>query len=353
MATGQKSDYSSQIAQVWAKDLYAEAQNLTFWHNLEGPPGSSMPIVRRDELEEKGAGDTIKIDIALALSGAGLSGDGSGSILEGNEERLKFRQTSITLDQFQHAVRWTDLAQALITHDMRSTALNQLKKWLAGKLDDRIWDELTNNTNAKSSSTTIPDKNQWANGTATTRATVADTAAAGKLTLATITEMKAYAQTELKIEPIRTEDGNEYFGLVTHPYSVMELKRDDTAWAQAQRDAAIRGPGNPVFTGAAGMWDGVILYVSNRCPRSTNGTIQVSDGVFFGAQALSRGYGFYPKWTEEMFSYGQEAGIATRVLAGEKLNVFDLTPTGGAGASALTAIGSMVVWSAAVAPGQP
>lgn len=351
MATGASADYDSQIAEVWAKDLYAQAENMTFWHQFEGAPGSPMPIVRRDELEGKGAGDTIRVDIALALTGAGLTGDGGGSILEGNEERLKFRQSSITIEQFQHAVRWTDLAQALITHDMRSTALNQLKKWLAGKLDTRVWDELTGNTNAKSSVTTIPTNNKWFAGTATTRDTIADTNAGGRLTLDSITEIKAYAQTELKIEPLKTDDGVEWYGLATHPYAIMQLKRDDTKWSQAQREAQARGADNPVFTGAAGVWDGVILYSSNRCPRSNNsGSVAVADGVFFGAQALSRGYGFYPKWTEEMFSYGQEAGIATRVLVGEKLNTFDLTAAGGATDANKTAIGSMVMYAAAVAP---
>lgn len=357
MATGASADYADQTAEIWAKDLYSEAENLTFWHNMEGPEGSSMPIVRKDELEGgKGAGDTIRIDIALALTGAGKKGDGSGSILEGNEERLKFRQSNLVLDQFQHAVRWTDLAEALITHNMRQTALNQLKKWLAGKLDSRTWDELTNNDTSGLgiTNTTIPDKNKWAAGTATSRDTVADTNAGGRLTLDSITELKAYAQVDLKIEPIRTEDGNEYFMLVTHPYSIMSLKRDDTKWAQAQREAQTRGADNPLFTGAAGMWDGVILYSSNKCPRSNNtAPISVSDGVFCGAQAMSRGYGFYPKWTEELFSYGQEAGIATRVLLGEKLNVFDLTAAGGATDANKTAIGSLVVYSSAVAPGQP
>lgn len=349
MATGTSTDYSSQIAQIWAKDLYLEAVKRTFWHNMEGPPGSAMPIVRRDELEGKGAGDTLKMDIVLSLTGAGLTGDGSGSILEGNEERIKMRQTSVTLSQFQHAVRWTDLAEALITHDMRKTAKFLLRDWLAGKFDDRIFNELTGQTG----NTTVPTKNLWAAGSASSRATVADGDATGRLTLNTITEAKAYAQVDLKIKPLRTEDGNEYFGLALHPYAAMQLKRYDTSWAQAQRDAQLRGPGNPVFTGAVGLWDGVILYVADRVPRSTNGTIQVADNVFFGAQALARGFGFYPKWTEEEFSYGQEVGIATRVLVGEKLNVFDLTAAGGASAANLTAIGSMVLYSAAVAPGQP
>lgn len=347
MAVGRKADYTAQIPQIWGDGLFAQAENQTFWNTLEGPPGSGMPIIRRDEFGKQ-AGDTIKTDIVLALTGAGLTGDSSSSLLEGNEEALKFRQTSFTIDSLQHAVRWTKLVQKLITHDMRTTAQNQLAKWLAGKLDDQIFTELSG------AGTTLPTTSKWFAGTATSRDTLADTNAGGRLTLDMLTEMKAYAQVEIKMEPVKTDtDGNEWFVLVAHPYAIMQLKRDDTKWAQAQREAQVRGDSNPLFTGAAGVWDGVIIKSSNRVRRSLNANtpaIAVADNVFLGAQAMSRGYGSYPDWTEEFFSYGQEAGIATWCLVGNKLNVFDLTSAGGATAANLTAIGSMVAYTAAVAP---
>lgn len=347
MAVGRKADYTASIPQIWSDGLFSQAENMTFFNGMEGPEGSSMPIIRKDSLGQE-AGDTIKTDIVLALTGAGLTGDTSGSLLEGNEEALKFRQLSFTVDSLQHAVRWTKLAQKLITHDMRRTAQNQLAKWLAGKLDDQIFAELSG-----SGSTTLPTTAQWFAGTATSRNTLADTDAGGRLTLNSLTELKAFAQVENKIEPVRTEDGNEYFTFVAHPYAIMQLKRDDVKWAQAQRDAQIRGDENPLFTGSAGIWDGVIIRSSNRVRRSINaaGTpIMVADNLFLGAQAMIRGYGSYPDWTEEYFSYGQEAGIATWTLVGNKLAVFDLTSGGGATAANHTAIGSMVVYTSAVAP---
>lgn len=351
MATGRAADYSAQTPQLWAKDLFSQAENLTFWNKLQGPPGSSMPIIRRDDLL-KDAGDTIKMDIALALTGNGVVGDDAA--LEGNEERLKMRQISVAMRQIRHGVRWTELAAQFNVHDLRSTALQQLRKWLAGYLDDDIFAELTGNTKHDGTTgTTIPDTAKVAAGTATSRATVADTNAGGRLTLASLTELKAYAQTELKIEPIKTEDGNEYFGLVAHPYAVMQLKRDDSNWVSANRDGNVRGVDNPIFTGAAGVWDGVIIWQSNRVNRSSNGTIQVADNIFLGAQAMSTGFARLPEWREELFDYGNEWGVATVFVKGEKLNAFDLTSAGGAAASAYTSIGSLVFYTAAVAPSQP
>jgi len=346
MAVGRAADYADQTPEIWAKRLYIEAQRLTFWHRMEGPEGSGAPLIRKDELLDK-PGDTIRTDIVLALTGAGGTGD--ATFTEGNEEELRMRQTSFSPTLLRHGVAWTELAEAVNLHSLRGSAQRVLSRWMAGELDDRVWNELTG------AGTTIPTKNKWFCGTATSRDTVADTNAGGRFTLDTLTELKAYAQVEIKIEPIRIANDEEVFVLAAHPYAIMSLKRDDTKWAQAQREAQIRGGDNPLFTGAVGMWDGVVIKSSQRVPRSANANspaIQVADNVFLGAQAASRGYGFYPKFVEEEFSYGEKLGIATRAYVGEKLNVFDLTAAGGASAADLTAIGSIVVHSAAVAPTQ-
>lgn len=351
MAVGRSADFSSQNPQVWADDLYAQAENLTFWNRFIGDPGSSSPIVRRDELEKE-AGDTIKIDIALALAGNGIAGDTSN--LEGNEEKLKMRQMSVAMREFAHGVRSSEYASLVNAHNLRQTALNQLRKWLAGYIDDDLFAELTGNTKRDGTSgTTVPTLGKFACGSATSRATIANGDGTGRLSLADLTELKAYAQSDLKIEPIQLEDGEEYFGFVAHPYAIMQLKRYDTNWVSANRDAGVRGMDNPLFTGAAGVWDGVILYSNNRVPRSTNGSVQTADNVFFGAQALSYGWAMTPDWREEDFDYGRSLGVATVAVKGESLNAFDLTSAGGASAANFTAIGSVVAYSAAVAPTVP
>src|SRR5206468_1032366 len=104
--------------------------------------------------------------------------------LDGQEEKLKFRQQSVSVDALRNGVRWSKLGKILISHDMRNTALNQLKKWLAGKLDDAIFTEIT-----KASQ---PSINLWAAGSATTRDTIADGDATGRLKLNDISDIKAY-----------------------------------------------------------------------------------------------------------------------------------------------------------------
>ena len=97
----------------------------------------------------------------------------------------------------------------------------------------------------------------------------------------------------------------------------------------------------------------MIIYRSTRVPRYSNGSINVSDNVFFGEQALSRGYCMYPNWVEESFDYNRKGGVATTTIVGEKLNAFDLTDAGGAAAADFRAVGSVVLYTSAVSPSVP
>lgn len=343
MAVLKKADIPNQIPQLWAADLYSQAENMTFWHRFEGPEGSSMPVIRRDDLTAS-AGATVKLDIVLALSGSGATGD--TALLDGNEEKMIFSQTSFTVDSLQHALRWSKLGKILINHDMRTTALNQLRKWLAGKLDDAVFKELSGNGTALPTGTNTA---KWFAGSATTVGTVADTDPAGRLKLNDISDIKAFAVSNNKIEPLRMENGTEMYGLVVHPYTALSLKKD-SQYQQAVREALQRDGSNPLFTGAVAQWDNVVIYVSNRVPVASDGagSIQVARNIFFGAQALARAFSYYPDWTEQYFSYGQEQGIATFTVKGEKVIIFDQSAA--QDASLNTAIGSMVLHAAAVAP---
>jgi N4-gp56 family major capsid protein len=260
------ADVTNQVPDLWATDLYAQAEHMTFWHRFEGAEGSGMPLVRRDDLTQD-AGDVVKIDIVLALTGAGQTGD--TVLLEGNEEKLVMRQASITVETLQNAVRWSKKASILNIHNLRTTSLGQLRKWLAGKLDDMVFNEVTGGTGSTITEANLPTTMKWFAGTATSIATVDNSDAAGRLKLNDISDVKAYAIQNNKIEPIRLDaNGEEVYGMVLHEYAALALKKD-SQWQQAQREAQLRGKDNPLFTGALGMWDNVILYTSVCGPRMT------------------------------------------------------------------------------------
>jgi N4-gp56 family major capsid protein len=353
MAVTKRADITAQIGDLWSTRLFYQAVKKTFWYKYEGGEGSNSPIVRKDDLEAKPGTDTLFMDIALNLTGAGATGD--TALLEGNEEQVKFRQASITIDSLQHAVRWSKLGKILINHDMRKTAENLLRKHLAGRLDDQVFNELTGGTGATIAEASLPTTMKWFAGSATAISGIADTAGAGKLELTDISNIKAYAVNNNFVEPLEMGDsytGEEMYGLVVDPYAALALKLS-SAWQQAQRDAQTRGETNPLFKGSIGVWDNVAIFLSNRVRTANDGSgsIRVARNVFFGAQALARAYVSYPDWSEQYFSYGQEQGIAYWTALGVKMLVFDLNSSETPGTTTDdTAIGSMILYSAAVAP---
>lgn len=325
--------------ELWGPKLFAEAEKMTFWGAFEGPEGSSMPIIRKDDLL-KNVGDVIHIDAVRALTESGLTGDVTvGGTVEGNEEALQFTQQNVTVDALRKGVLWTKLGKIMITHDMRATALRQLRKWLAGALDDAIWTALTTIGSYTAAQITGP-------GGADVTSDIIST---DVITLDYLVDLKAYAKTAYLIEPIRLDNGEEFYGLAMHPYVKAALKKT-ADWKQAQREARERSAENPVFTGAIGVYDGLIMYEADRVPKNNDGgsSAPVARNVLFGAAACIRAFAYMPDWSEQYFSYGEKQGIATFLVKGEKLNVFDFSVA--QDGSGNKAIGSLLVLASAPAP---
>ena len=122
--------------------------------------------------------------------------------------------------------------------------------------------------------------------------------------------------------------GQELYIFFVHPYQVRHLK-ENSRWLAKMRDTIKGGAieGNPLFTGALGIDDGV-LYVENPyLPPGQNSSTgaRVADtrrGVFCGAQALTLGLGkeFDSQSTfqndMESWDYANNKGVAATILAG-------------------------------------
>ena len=128
------------------------------------------------------------------------------------------------------------------------------------------------------------------------------------------------------IRPIMVK-GKPYYVCLLHTWQVKAIKNEtgDNGWKQIQAAANIRGEENPLFSGALGLWDGVILHEYNwpqmvrtgaggslpaegftlAADRATttdpeaNGK-SVARALFLGAQAGVIGWAMKPKWTESL-----------------------------------------------------
>jgi hypothetical protein len=75
---------------------------------------------------------------------------------------------------------------------------------------------------------------------------------------------------------------------------------------------------NPLFTGAVGYWDGVLVVECDKIPLLDNvgsGSIDVARNFLCGAQSVLMAQGAYDggvrvKMVEENFDYGRQRGVA-------------------------------------------
>ena len=250
----------------------------------------------KEELK-KDKGDSINILLLMPLTGAGITGD---NMLEGNEEALIYRDFSVSIDQLRNAVRLQGKMDEQKTQiNMRQDAKTALSDWLATKVDKMIFTALT----------TDPTANRVVyGGAATSEAAIAT---GDKFTVDLIGKAKRMAMEDenTMVKPVRI-DGVDTYVMVIDQWQARDLMAD-TKWIEAQEHANIRGEKNPIFTGALGMYNGVVVHQCNRIPRTETGasSCKVGHALFLGAQAAVMAVGAEPEWNEDTFDYKNQVGF--------------------------------------------
>jgi len=336
--------------QIWEKELYKDAiDNLYFSKNGMMGKSTNSIIQIKDDLA-KNKGDTITVPLTVKLSGNGVSGD---SELEGNEEAISAYSDDIAIDQIRNAVRLTGLLdEQKNSYNMRSDAKEKLSTWLQEFIERQMFLKLAGVGHASLTDVNgnvVSANYNWSNTgdqvpTADTGAgygdryicadytTGADSLASTDLiTPELISRAKVKAQTASpKVLPIRM-DGKDYYVMFVHPWQAYDLKNNAT-FAQARREAEVRGKSNPIFTGALGVWDGVVLHEHEYVPfldidvvghnfyataAGTNISADCFRALLCGRQAAVFAKSKFGKgWVEKTFDYENKTGFATRLIGG-------------------------------------
>jgi N4-gp56 family major capsid protein len=138
-------------------------------------------------------------------------------------------------------------------------------------------------------------------------------------------------------------EGQDMYVVVLHPYSVTDLRLDiaNSAyidWPTIQMYANKRGLNNPIFTGALGVYNGVILFENTRLLQADGASANtVYRNLFLGAQAgvfaMGNAYDSIEQsrvgkdnlmsWYEETDDYGNEKGISAGSIFGMNKSVFN------------------------------
>jgi N4-gp56 family major capsid protein len=319
----------------WSNTLMREALKRTYALQFMGSGTNSLCQIKTEL--GKDAGDKLTFGIRAQLTGAGISGD---NVLEGNEEALVTYNQALLINQLRHAVRSDGkMSEQRVPFSVREEAKDGLADWWADRFDYWFFNQLTGNTaetderyygfNALAS----PDADHLISvGTGGNLEASISATSTCKMSVTAIDYAVEHAKlAQNTFRPIRV-GSDDYYVMFLHPWQVTDMRTSTATaqWADIQKAAMTGGKvsDNPIFTGALGIYNGVILKEAVRLPLISTSQVTKSAGVsgvirsvLCGAQALCLGFGRQSgkntySWEEETFDYGNKLGVSAGTQAG-------------------------------------
>lgn len=356
-------------AMVWARDNcyfsipkgFSAKQKEAMPHTSPDPNkevgmmenGTNAIFTIKDELKKQ-PGETIQVRILAPLTGEGAVDD---QTLEGNEEELQYYVETVTVHQRRNASMVKGMSERRTKVPVRTDARDNLALWYSEKFDRdcllslsglglAIGTPAVNVVTASAPST----NRKWFGGQTTggvlestgTHALI-DSATNNIFGTAVISAMKRKAQMAgagfPKIRPLLIK-GQPWYVMFIHPYQSKALK-NEAAWKSAQQYANLRGETNPLFSGALGVFDGVIIHEYDKIETrlGAGGTdpteyfdvstdvcysgIYVARALLCGCQAGLMGNAQEVGWEEQRKDYGNTWGVAIESIWGAQKTVFN------------------------------
>lgn len=321
---------SDQTVKYWSDKLKRQAPLMSFWNKFTGENDNA--VIKKDTRFQKMAGDQVKYDFAVDLSGAGYS---NSNALYDNEEAITFIQDTVLIFLLRNAVTSDRYSNQLTQHQLRKVFHDSLARWYGERFDDLIFKKLSGvdfadhtPTALGESATALDDDYTIFPGGAVSTATLTDDDVFDTtcITRAKEAAVSGYmgANATYRMKPIIV-DGMQVYMMVIHPWQAYDLKQDEK-FRSAQENAAIRGSKNPIFTGALGMYDGVVIYEHNQVVTDTTygigSNVKGAIGLFCGAGAGYLAICDAIKWDEQVFDYNHRFGVSVSMFLGFDRTVF-------------------------------
>lgn len=328
------------VVKLWEKRIFREALKETQAMKFMGTSSNSMIQIKEET--QKSAGDRVRVMLRMQLSGRGVD---ETEVLEGSEESLVTYYDDLLINDLGHATRHkTTITQQRVPWSIREEGAAGLRDWLAERFDTWAFNQLAGNTlqtdvlytgnNAvvAPSSATGNRRIIYADGASTTEGSLS---ASQTFNLTMIDTAVNIAKTSTPlIRPIKVGDQN-YYVMFMHPDQVRSMRTNTNTgqWMDIQK--AVLGGGeiqdNPIFTGALGVYNGVVLHESTRLPFGLTAggaeNTSVRRALFCGAQAgimaFGKDYGEKGRYVEEEFDYGRQFGQSVQTIAGIKKSQFN------------------------------
>lgn len=327
---------------LWERRIMREALQETMAMKFMGTSSNNM--IQVFEETQKSAGDRIRIPLRVQLEGNGV---GENEALEGNEESLVTYYDDLLINELAHATRnKTTMAEQRVPWSIRKEGASALRDWYADRIDTWFANQLAGNTgqtnvlftgqNATLAPTSATGNRRILYAPSSTgteeHASEASLSTTNTFNLAAIDKAVTIARTSNPLmRPIKV-GSQEFFVCFLHDYQIEDMRTNTNTgqWLDIQKAAMSGGEveDNPIFTGALGVYNGVVLHRWARLPESPDKS-NIRRAVFCGAQAagmaFGKDYGEKASYVEESFDYGRQFGQSVQTIAGcKKLKFNDI-----------------------------
>lgn len=341
---------------LWSAKFIKEVHKRSYFSKFMGEGEDNIIQVKNET--GKAPGDKITCGLVMSLTGDGVT---EGGALEGNEEDLTTYDDSVLINELRHAVRVKNkrsIDQQRVPENLREMARNRLAQWWAMRMDTTMFLHLSGRsaTSFSKDNQTVDPALAVYNGNNTITApssgrviwsgsNSADegltSATDDRFILENIDECVLTAKTASPyISPINV-GGEEKYVMFLHPRIVNAMRTDGSTsrvtWFDASRARLQGGESvktNPIYSGALGEYNGVILHEAWRLPNGINSSsnavvANTKRSVLCGRQAGIVAYGQAHqgsqryRWTEELFDYQNQLGVGIDAVWGLKKCVFN------------------------------
>jgi len=250
---------------TYGRQLTAKSMEMNWWNKFMNNTESS--IIMTDLREEKPTGATIQVSFRGEIEGDGVFGNQDFSQNRGKQVELT---QAIDYSLFGQSMKSRNqkIESKAVANNFRAKAHHDLPKWVAKRMDKIITAKLSENASniiACSSATGVYALNNTSSISSGDRLSVQAIREAKKRAKNGIDgDGNAHPEIEPAFSKAITREGSiadyvDYYVLIVGQYGASQLK-SDPEWIEIQKFSASRGKDNPLFTGAMGEIDGVIVF---------------------------------------------------------------------------------------------
>lgn len=334
---------------TWSKKLAVEANKSIDIDPLVGQDDKAI-IQEKTELK-KGNGDQVTFGLRMQLKGDGFTSD---DVAEGNGEQLGTNSDKLTIDELGHVVGVKSdntIDAQRVPFNLREQARSGIADWFQTRRAKIFFNHVCGYTpvmqlGAKAqkkftgnNAVTAPSQGRiyLPNGRANDAALVPGDV----FTLSFIDAAVELAKTggaagKVMIRPVIV-DGQKVYVMYLHSTQVTSLRTSTAAgqWLDIQKAAmaGMQSSKSPIFSGALGMYNGVVLRESQDVTPgvSADGKTAVPNtrrAVLLGAQAATVAYGKAGgenryRWNEELLDHKRNLEVSAWAIWGLKKTTYN------------------------------